>query len=184
MSAMSEMFFLLTGPPGGGKSTLLAALSPNVKTVEEPARKVLARERARGGSATGQQDPASFIAQMADQMVLDRWTAPKGQITLFDRGLPDLAAFSAFYGLAPIEAYWRAFAAQHRYNQTVFFVPFWEDIYGNDAERRATAAEAHAFEGHLRTAYRSLGYQLVDVPEGRVQDRAAFVRMFWTMNKN
>ncbi|NQY12829.1 MAG: AAA family ATPase [Henriciella sp.] len=63
MPAEKPPFFILTGPLGAGKTTLLEALAPHFPTVPEAARRVLAEERRSGGTATGEQDPAAFVAR-------------------------------------------------------------------------------------------------------------------------
>ena len=46
-------FYILSGPPGAGKTSLLEKLSDQVSVVGEPARRVLASERKNGGAGTG-----------------------------------------------------------------------------------------------------------------------------------
>lgn len=94
ITSKSPSYFVLSGPPGSGKTSLLKALGSRVQTVAEPARRVLAEQRRIGGTATGDQDPAAFVAQMLALAVRD-YGAASG-ISVFDRGLPDLLGFTAF----------------------------------------------------------------------------------------
>ena len=53
--------------------------------------------------------------------------------------------------------------------------PPWRAIYENDTERRQDWAEAIATFDAVTAAYRRLGYELVTVPPGTVEERARFV---------
>ncbi|MEO1662390.1 MAG: AAA family ATPase [Pseudomonadota bacterium] len=169
---ISPPFYILTGPPGAGKTALLRALSQRAATVPEAARRVLANERATGGTATGDQDPAAFISRMRETRIRD-YSQASG-LTLFDRGLPDLLAFCRFYGVS--DGVVRAAITGHPYRPKVFFLPAWQAIYQQDAERRLDFAGAQAFGALTRDGYIQSGYQLVDVPVGPVAARAAFVQ--------
>lgn len=164
-------FFILTGPPGAGKTSLLEALSSDVNTVPEAARRVLSEQRASGGTATGEQDPGAFILHMQDMMVEDYETA--SGLSLFDRGLPDLLAFCVHYQTPDTEL--RAAIKRIRYQPTAFFLPAWQDIYQSDQERRLDFAGAAAFGDLTRQAYRQSGYVILDVPKTSLAERRAFI---------
>ena len=94
--------------------------------------------------------------------------------TLFDRGLPDLLAFCAHYQLPDTKI--KGAIRAYRYAAPVFFLPGWPEIYETDAERRLDFLEAVAFGEKIRAAYAQSGYDLVEVPSGSLDARAAFVR--------
>ena len=171
MKAQPKPFYVLAGPPGAGKTTLLAALAPHIQTVPEYARRVLAEERQTGGRATGEQDPALFVERMLQVAVTDydRASGP----TVFDRGLPDLLAFCAHYGLA--DAHVREEIRARPYRSPVFFLPAWSEIYCQDDERKLDFEGADAFGALIAEAYRTSGYDLIHVPKASLEDRCAFV---------
>ena len=166
---------ILTGPPGSGKSSVLTHLASDFQTVSEPARRVLADQRATGGRGTGDQDPALFVSLMLQQAIDDQQSlrGVSGP-AICDRGLPDLLAYTAYWQL-PDGAIRAAIAAMPR-PQTVFWFPPWQAIYTQDAERTLDFGGSAAFGALVRGAYESLGFSLVDVPLAPVEGRAAFIR--------
>ena len=167
----SPPFFILTGPPGAGKSTLLRALQGRVRTVSEPARRVLAEARRTGNGATGTENPAKFVAQMLKLAIEDHQNA-EGP-TIFDRALPDLLAYCAYYQL-PDDTVRHAIKV-HSYRSPAFFLPAWEANYQTDEERTLDFSGATAFGERLKTAYQSCDYDLVEVPFGDPEHRADFI---------
>lgn len=171
MSSKTPPFFILTGPPGSGKTTVLTALGDRVNTVSEPARRVLAEQRRSGGTATGDQDSSQFVAHMLSLAASD-FASAEGA-TLFDRGLPDLLGFTAYYELD--ETAVRAAVAKYRYRSPVFFLSSWEAIYENDDERTLSFEGSAAFGDLIRQAYEKSGYETLMVPKLSPEDRAAFI---------
>ena len=164
-------FHVMTGPPGAGKTAVLEVLRERIACIGEPARRVLAAQRETGGTATGDKDPAQFVAEMLALAIADHQSAEG--LVLFDRGVPDLLAFCAYYGL-PDAAVRRA-ARERRYANPVFWFPSWPDIYTKDAERRLDVDGAKAFGDLIKAAYLSCGYELVTVPQLSIGARANFV---------
>lgn len=166
---------ILSGPPGAGKTTLLQALAADFVCVAEPARRVIAAQRAAGAAFIGDAAPEVFIAEMLMLARADHAEhAGHDGTVVFDRGLPDLLAFADHFGVS--DAAIRVAAAQTRYNPTVFWLPPWRAIYENDADRRLDYDGAVRFGERIRAGYVSAGYKLLEVPVGSVETRADFVR--------
>ena len=86
----SSTLFVLTGAPGVGKSAILRQLEGSFATVPEPAREVLAEERARGGAGVPDRDAARFVALLLERAIRTHDAAAEsGVVTVFDRGVPD-----------------------------------------------------------------------------------------------
>ena len=169
-----NQFYILTGSPGSGKSSILTALSKkSFSVIEEPARKILAQQRLIDGEGVYDRNPFLFKELMLSCMLTDYEHASKHDIVFFDRGIPDIIAYSKNFGLisgAELQA-----SKIYRYNTMVFFLPAWKDIYVNDTERKISFEQAQIFEDDLRQIYKKLGYQLVDVPFNPIEDRVSFI---------
>jgi predicted ATPase len=167
--------FILTGAPGSGKTAILTRLSNEFACVGEPAREVLAEQRASGGRGTWDQDPALFIHLLLRRSINKYETARgSGRIVVFDRGIPDCVVYAV---RAQTDATPSLEAAEvFRYEPRVLFVEPWSDIYETDDERTMSFDDTMLFSDTLRDVYDRLRYSFVEVPRGSIDDRAAFVR--------
>lgn len=167
--------YVLTGAPGTGKTAVLRHLATDVPWVAEPAREVLADERAKGGDATPEKNPRRFVDLLL-QSSIAKYEAASGthHSVLFDRGVPDCIAYAETFGI-DAEACLDA-AAIYRYNGQVMVMTPWEQIYTTDDERKMAFSSTIEFQRRIEGAYRRLGYSLVEVPRGSVEERAAFVK--------
>jgi len=166
-------FFVLTGGPGVGKTTLLHALrSRGELCVEESARAVIRDELETGGRAVPWIDPEAFAAATAarDVALFDQ-LAGEARRVFFDRGILDSWRAN---GVAPTPALAEALRTR-RYNRRVFIAPPWREIYATDAERRQDWAEAEATYGRILRNLDELGYEPVVLPKAGVEERVAFV---------
>ncbi|STX51015.1 ATPase [Legionella busanensis] len=172
-----NQFYILTGPPGSGKTSILAELSKQgFPIIEEPARRILAQQRSIDGEGVYDKNPFLFKELMLAKMLSDYENASQYDLVFFDRGLPDLLAYSKCFNL-PIGSELKA-SCTYQYNPTVFFAPAWENIYIKDAERQLNFEAAKVFENDLRQAYAELGYQLIDIPLLSVPERVDFILNF------
>ena len=174
MSIDGADLVLLSGCSGGGKSTLLAELQRRGEAViEEPGRRVIAAERATGGTALPWLDLAGFAHAALAMAIADIVAArASGRRTVFDRGVIDAAAaLDHLDGGTRVATIGRAY----RYNHRVFLTPPWQAIFATDAERRHDFEAAVAEHRRLLHAYRRLGYDIVVLPRIDVSARADFV---------
>ena len=171
-----DRLFVLTGGPGAGKSTLIAALAKHgFATTTEAGRAVIAAEQANHGGALPWNDPIAFAEAMLAMDILSYKAAlnASGPV-FFDRGIPDIVGYLRLTGLSPPQ-HIRQAAKEYRYSRTVFILPPWPQIYRQDAERRQDFAGAQATCQWMVTIYQGLGYRLVEVPTGSVQTRLEFI---------
>jgi predicted ATPase len=166
---------VITGPPGSGKTPIVGELvASGFTAVAEPAREVIAEQRALGGDGVWDRNPLVFWNLMLSRAVADfrRMSGAPGPV-FFDRGIPDLIGYAQLFGLDASDAA-RA-AAAHRYHDPVFVLPSWPEIYVTDDERRMTFEAAEAFGERVRSIYVELGYSVGEVPRDAVVARARFI---------
>ncbi len=174
---MSESLIVLTGGPGAGKSTLLDHLRQHhgLNVVPEGGRAIIREQVARGGDALPWANREAFCQAMFEHALATREAAlGAGGVWLFDRGLPDVLGYARLCALAPPERLERA-AREQRYGATVFLAPAWEAIYRNDAQRRQDFAEAQRTAAVMAEVYEELGYRVLELPLGSLEERATFI---------
>lgn len=166
--------FVITGGPGGGKTTLLENLAAwGYRVAPEAARRII-RERLSVGLPP-RAEPASFAREILDSDIQQyRAAMDHDGTTFFDRGVLD-----ALYMLDLESALSRDEITSHvqafPYNAIVFLLPPWEAIYGMDSERDQTFEESVAvFEG-MKRWYSRWGYETVAVPRASVEARVSFI---------
>ncbi|WP_165837233.1 AAA family ATPase [Phenylobacterium hankyongense] len=165
-------FFLLTGGPGVGKTTVIERLAAMGEVcIPETHRAVIRDQAARGGSALPWADHAAYCTLTAERDIA-RFDSLSGETrrVFFDRGVLD----SFGQGFDPPAALLAA-ARARRYNRHAFLFPPWAEIYRTDGERKQDFAEAERTYGHVKRLLAEFGYEGVDVPRAGPEERARFV---------
>lgn len=171
-----DRFFVFTGGPGAGKTTLIAALKKRgFATTDEAGRGVIRDEVDNGGEALPWADRERFAGLMFEWELrsyrdADRQDGP----VFFDRGLPDTIGYLRLEGLE-VPAWMEEEAWRLRYNSRVFIAPPWKEIYGRDEERRQSWEVAVRTHDVVARTYADFGYELVELPRASVFGRAEFV---------
>ena len=129
----SDRLFVLTGGPGSGKTTLIAALRrAGFATFVEAGRGIIRDQSSIGGTALPWSDRALFAELMLSWEMRSYRDAieQKGPV-FFDRGVPDTLGYLRLSGL-PVAEHISAAAKRLRYNPRVFVAPPWPDIFAQD----------------------------------------------------
>ena len=142
MTTLKLNFYVFTGGPGVGKTTLIRYLETlGEQVVEEPHRAVIREQVEAGGRAVPWLYNHLYAEHSAERAIAD-FDAHTGETTrvFFDRGIMDS------YGANGAEPSPRITEAvrNRRYNPAVFVFPPWREIYETDAERRQTWSQAEA----------------------------------------
>lgn len=171
-----DRFFVLSGGPGSGKTTLIEALGRRgFATTAEAGRAIIRDQTAIGGPATHQNDPALFAEIMlAFDMQSYRLALDKEGPVFFDRGVTELAGYHRMMGM-PAPAHFRTAAERFRYNPKVFIAPPWPEIFANDGERKQSFGEAVTTHDASVRIYAEFGYKIVALPKASVEERLRFV---------
>jgi predicted ATPase len=173
----NEHFFILTGGPGVGKTTVLDALQHSGWTcIPEAARPIIQNQQAQNGEALPWKNKEQYTNQMLCKSVKDYKKAFRGkkEITFFDRGIPDTLAYADLEDLT-IPDDLRFYSQHYRYNTSVFLFPPWREVYRTDDQRKQSFEEVISTHQIMVQTYRSCGYTPIVVPRTTVQERCNFI---------
>jgi predicted ATPase len=173
-SSSVDRFVVISGCSSGGKSTLIAELGKRgYAVVDEPGRRIVKEELARGGSALPWVDGVTFARRAMTIALADRAAASSldGWV-FFDRGLIDAAAALEHMTGKPVLT---ALGQANRYHRRVFLAPPWPKIYETAPERRHGLDVALAEYSRSLETYPSLGYEVLILPKVGVSQRADFI---------
>ena len=169
-------FYIFTGGPGAGKTTVLNELSKhNYGCIPEVARAIIKEQHATGGNALHTGDRTSYVNLMLKNSINDYIEqSRRNDIIFFDRGIPDLYSYLSQYcgGVtAPLEDA----ILNYRYNTLAFVFPPWPEIYCHDTERKQDFTEAIKTYHSVKSAYDICEYKTIDVPMVSVEKRVQFI---------
>jgi len=170
-----ERFFVISGGPGGGKSTLINKLRERgIMCVDETGRAIIQTQMKIDGRGLPWID-SQLLGELAlQQDVANYLAADPAMLTVFDRGIVDHIGGAELNGW-PVAGHVRTAVERFRYNQTVFIAPPWPEIYTTDSERRQDFAEAVRTHDAMVLVYRAEGYSIVTLPLAGLEERADFV---------
>lgn len=169
-------YYIITGGPGVGKTTLINRLGElGYKHVPEVAREIIKNQMEIGGDALPWGNTQAYSELMLKLSVRDyELHLQDKDILFFDRGIPDTLGYETLMNF-PENQYLLHIANEYRYNNTVFLLPFWREIYETDNERKQDTIEAEETYKTMRQTYESLSYTVVEVPKMSPDERAKFV---------
>ncbi len=173
--------YIMTGAPGCGKTSILRALADlGYAVMEEAATDVIAAQHARGSSQPWRRPLfIDAIVRLQEQRRQEP-AHPGTAVQVHDRSPVCTLALAHYLG-HPVSAELRAAIARITagglFERQVFFVRPIGFCQPTPA-RQISYQDSLAFEHVHQTEYLRAGFDLVDIPAGPVQDRAAMIDVY------
>ncbi len=168
---------VITGGPGSGKTTVIEEFNRRgIATMPEISREVIREAKEQGIDQLFLEDPILFSRKLIEGRVKQYQAASRmnAPVVFFDRGIPDVTAYLRYSG-TPIPSDFQQACETYKYDQPVFIMPPWEEIYTTDFERYESFNQAQLIHNKLVNMYMELGYFIIFVPFGTVEKRADFI---------
>ena len=166
----------LIGGPGAGKSSVLNELiKRNYYCMPEISREVTLKAQKDGIDQLFLTQPLLFsqlLLEGREQQFLDAHQS-NNKVVFFDRGIPDVHAYMNYLKTEYPPIY-KEKSKKHVYDKIFLFEP-WKEIYVSDNERYESFEEAVIIDTFLKEAYLELGYEIITVPFGTIEERADFI---------
>ncbi|KZS42009.1 ATPase [Aquimarina aggregata] len=173
---MTNKKIVITGGPSTGKTTIIKHLeSIGEKCLHEISRQVTLEAQEQGVEQLFLEDPTLFSKKLLEgrvQQFIEAQELISSRIFL-DRGIPDVLAYMNYANEINPPSFVEA-CKKHKYD-TIFLLPPWEDIHETDNERYESFDQALQIHHHLYETYTSFGYDCIEVPFGKVDDRSNFI---------
>jgi len=176
VSPNSNRFYVITGGPGSGKTSLIEALrSRGYDSTVEAGRAIIQDQVAIDGRALPWRDPLHF-AELMLSMDMQSYRLAEQSVgpVFFDRGIPDVLGYLRLLHF-PVPQHMHNAARVFPYNHAVFIAPPWREIFQQDQERKQDFDEAIRTYDALVETYKSHNYELLEIPRSTIEDRLGFV---------
>jgi len=173
-SMTKNNFYVITGGPGAGKTSLLDNLaSKGYNYIPETARQLIKARLAKG--LTPRPDPTTFAQQIFDQ----DWknfvsNSDQSSLLFFDRSFLDSACMLFDSGVEGFDTIRNSYLT-NRFNNKVFVTPPWKEIYRNDAERDQSFEQSIKVYERLYQWYKEHHYDLIVLPKDTIEARVQFI---------
>lgn len=167
---------VLIGGPGTGKTTVLNALKEKgFYCFDEVSRAVTLKAQQKGIEQLFLTEPLLFsqmLLEGREEQFLESETIAENVI-FFDRGIPDVYAYLNYFKTNYPDVFIEKSKA-YKYDIIFHFSP-WQEIHTIDNERYETFEESTKIDEFLMKAYTELGYKIINVPFGAVDERTNFI---------
>lgn len=167
---------VLIGGPGTGKTTIINELiKRDFYCMPEVSREVILKAKKEGIEQLFLTEPLLFSKMLLEgrEAQYNNAISLKEKIVFFDRGIPDVHAYMNYFETT-YPAYFVEKSNAYKYSKIFHFSP-WEEIHTTDNERYESFEESVKIDAFLIKAYSELGYNLISVPFGSVEERTNFI---------
>ncbi|WP_300436049.1 ATP-binding protein [Christiangramia sp.] len=173
---MKNRKIVITGGPGTGKSSIIHKLEEKgEKCLHEISRQVTLEAQKEGIAQLFLEKPLLFSEKLLEGRLKQYTEASEfGSDHIFlDRGLPDVVAYMDYFNTEYPQVFEKT-CQNNRYDK-VFILPPWKEIYISDNERYESFEEALKISSYLYSTYKRYGYEPIEVPKLKVEDRTNFI---------
>ena len=167
-------FYIITGGPGAGKTSLLEELaSKGYDYIPETARQIIKERLSKG--LPPRPDPKTFAQEIFNK----DWTnfilnSNLSSPLFFDRSFIDSACMLFDSDQDSYNSIRNTYLA-NRYNNHVFIAAPWKEIYRNDSERDQSFEQSVEVYERLNKWYGKHDYELIILPNDTISRRAQFI---------
>jgi predicted ATPase len=166
---------IISGGPGFGKTSIIEELEKrNFKCMHEVSRSIIKEQIAIKGDILPWKNLATFSRLLFERRVNQFIQTEQDPLVFFDRGIPDILAYMAFDNIE-IPSKYMLTIEECNYNNTVFIVPPWQEIFKNDSERKEDYHTAVKLNDIIVQTYNDLGYETFILPKVSVSERADLI---------
>ena len=172
----NQQKIVLIGGPGTGKTTVLNALKDkDFYCFDEVSRAVTLKAQEKGIDQLFLTQPLLFSEMLLNGREEQYLKANKREENLifFDRGIPDVYAYLNYFKSEYPDVFIEK-SKKYKYDLIFHFSP-WEEIHTTDNERYETFEESLIIDNFLLKAYKELGYNIINVPFGTIEQRTNFI---------
>ncbi len=164
------------GGPGSGKTTIIKELEKQgFKCMNEVSREVIKKAQEEGIEQLFLEDPILFSEKLLEGRIQQFTDAEHidTDYIFFDRGIPSVEAYLQCFNNKYPTVFTEKSEA-YRYDIVFHFSP-WETIYESDNERYESFEQAVTINDYLVKRYEDLGYKIIEVPFGTIEERCLFI---------
>lgn len=171
---LSNNWYVITGGPSTGKTTLLAELEKlGHKTIPEAARSVIDQAIDKGISVEElRSDEQRFQADVIRLKEKIEASLDKSLLTFFDRGMQDSLAYIRHYGFS-IEDWVMAMMDKASYRKVFLLEPL--PVFQRDYARTEDHDFAKSLNKLLYVVYSEFNMEPVNIPAGSLEDRVRMI---------
>ena len=169
-----KKIFVITGAPGGGKTSIITELERRGFQCLPEESRILIKELVEVDSPVlPWRDLLAFNKLLLDRQI-KQYLSAQDEICFLDRSFVDNIGYLKHSGVPMIEGISEVIN-KYRFNKTVFFTEPWEEIYTTDSERVEPFNVALRLSGFMKEAYIESGYEVISIPKLPISKRVDFV---------